>query len=111
MSAVFVAPPLAGWPSLEPGLSGSACLHCPCLQVELKFANYEHQHSMEYTVTAIAVNEFGESKPSKAVTYTTPRRPDTPVIDSVEVLPPTDREPFGAIAVTVTETDDGGSRE
>lgn len=77
-------------------------------QVEIAFGNKEHASETNYTVTAVAVNEFGESVPSESVRYLTPRRPDAPVIDSVEFQLPTDAEPLGAMTVTITEPFDGG---
>lgn len=81
-------------------------------QFEVKFNNFAHQDGMNYSITATAWNEFGESAASEPYKYTTPARPDAPVIDSVEVQPPTDREPFGSLAVTINnDTNTGGSRE
>lgn len=77
----------------------------------LSFPNKEHADGTNYSITATAFNEFGESKPSEAFWYQTPRRPKRPIVDSVVVLPPTDVEPFGSIAITVNETWDGGARE
>ena len=82
-----------------------------CLQYEVKFAVDAHQSNMNYSITATAVNEFGESAASEAVEYTTPRKPFQPEIDSVFVEPFTGREPYGSIAVTIDKVDDGGSGE
>lgn len=90
-------------------------------QIELSFHNKEHENGMLYTITATAFNEFGESAASEPFEYTTPTSPEAPVIDSIEVLPPaqtrrrrllappTDRETFGSLAVTINQTEDGGS--
>lgn len=78
------------------------------LQVELEFPNKQHQDGMVYTFTAVAWNEFGHSKPSPAKAFKTPRRPDPPVIDLVELLPQVDGEPYGSLAVTVTDPLDSG---
>ena len=82
-----------------------------CLQVQFKFANREHQDGVEYSITAIAWNEFGESAASEEFEYTTPRKPFQPVIDSIFVEPFTGQEPYGSITVTIDEVDDGGSGE
>lgn len=64
----------------------------------------------KYSVTATAWNEYGESEPSEADEYWTPAGPDPPEIDFVEVLPPSDREPFGSLAITINDpiTDETG---
>lgn len=78
-------------------------------QVDLSFTNLVHQFNTTYNMTAVAVNDFGASQPSAAFQYTTPVTSNAPILDFVEVLPPTDLEPFGSLAVTINTTADGGS--
>lgn len=66
---------------------------------------------MTYNITAVAENDFGPSQPSAVFQYTTPVPANAPILDFVEVLPPTDREAFGSLAITINTTADGGSRE
>lgn len=78
------------------------------LQVEMEFPNKQQQDGVVYTFTAVAWNEFGHSKPSPPKAFKTPRRPDPPTVDLVELLAPTDGEPYGSLAVTVTDPLDSG---
>ena len=63
-------------------------------------------NGMEYTITAVASNEFGESPDSEAVEWAAPLKPVAPVIVYVDV-PDQQREPYGPVAVVVTHEDSG----
>lgn len=73
------------------------------LQISFFFSNKEHEDGAEYSITAVAANEFGRSEPSAPFVFTTPNASPVqpPDILDIKVQPPADREPYGSLAITI----------
>ena len=73
------------------------------LQISFFFSNKEHEDGAEYSITAVAANEFGRSEPSAPFVFTTPNASPVqpPAILDIKVQPPADREPYGSLAITI----------
>lgn len=98
---------LQAW--LAPASTAPLCWSPAVSQVVLTFPRKPPLDGMEYTITATASNEFGESAESEPFQYKAPLKPAPPTVTYIAV-PDEERETYGPLAVVVTYAE-GASRE